>query len=127
MMIQRLPDAELAIMQAIWKFGGEVTSAQIMMQLEGKKEWATTTVLNFLARLVDRDFLSVRREGKVNIYKPIIDEESYLAAESMSFLQRLHGNSLTSLVTSLYGGKAISQGDLNELQNFINQKAGEGK
>jgi len=125
MAISRLPDAELEIMKVIWASGSEVTSAQIAAGLEGKKNWAATTILNFLARLVDREFLAVRRVGKTNMYAPLVDEGAYLEAESKSFLERLHGNSFKSLVASLYGGKEISQDDLAELKAFINEKGGE--
>ena len=121
----RLPDSELAIMKIIWQHDGEITSAQIIQELTGKKEWAVTTVLNFLARLVDRKFISVRRSGKMNIYKCIVQEDVYLKSESKSFLERLHGNSLTGLIASLYDGKAISRNDLDELQQFINERSGD--
>ena len=121
----RLPDSELFIMKIIWGQGGEATSADIMKELDGKKKWATTTLLNFLARLADKGFLSVRKSGKVNIYTSIVDEERYLEKESKSFLKRLHGNSLTGLVASLYNGEAISPDDLAELRQFIDEKAGE--
>jgi len=125
MEIPKLPDAELEIMKIIWHQGTEATSAQIMEGLEGQKEWAVTTVLNFLARLVDRGFLKVERKGKINIYTVIIDENAYLEIESKSFLERLHGSSLKSLVVSLYDGKAISKSDLAELKSFIEEKAGD--
>jgi len=125
MAIPRLPDAELDIMKIIWTSDGETTSAYIMEKLEGKKDWAVTTVLNFLARLVDRGFLTSRRSGKTNIYTPVIGETEYLESESKSFLERLHGNSITSLVVSLYGGKAISNEDLEELRRYIDEKAGD--
>ena len=121
----RLPDAELEIMKIIWRYDGEVTSAQIVQALAGKRDWAVTTVLNFLARLVEREFISVRRNGKSNIYKCIVKENDYLKSESKSFLERLHGNSLTGLIASLYDGKAISRNDLEELQHFINTRSDE--
>jgi predicted transcriptional regulator len=130
-MMNRLPDAELAIMKIIWAYSNKtdknagITSAQISQKLEGKKDWAATTVLNFLSRLADRGFLNVHKSGKTNIYTPIIDENAYLQLESKSFLERLHGNSFTSLVTALYNGKTISEDDLAELKNFINEKANE--
>ncbi|MCL1820986.1 MAG: BlaI/MecI/CopY family transcriptional regulator [Oscillospiraceae bacterium] len=120
---QRLPDAELEIMKIIWRNGEGTTSAYIMEKLEGKKEWAVTTVLNFLARLADRGFVTVSKNGKTNIYSPIIEEEEYLKTESKSFLERLHGNSVKSLVASLYGGNAISNDDLEELKRYIDEKA----
>ena len=125
MVRSRLPDAELEIMKIIWECGGNATSAHISQKLEGKKDWAVTTVLNFLARLVDRGFLTVHRSGKVNIYTPAVAEKEYLESESKSFLKRLHGNSLKSLVAALYSGKAISKDDLEELKRYIDEKAGD--
>lgn len=121
--IPRLPDAELEIMKIIWESNGECTSAYIFEKLQGKKDWVLTTILNFLARLTDRGFLTTRKVGKANIYKPIIDEAAYLESESISFLERLHGNSFKSLVSALYSGNAISQEDLQELQHYIDEKA----
>jgi len=126
MAVKRLPDAELEIMKIIWHTQGEVASAQILDALEGKRDWAVTTVLNFLSRLVERGFLKVRRSGKINMYMPIIDEDTYLEVESKSFLERLHGNSFKSLVASLYGGRGVSKDDLAELKSFIDERAGEG-
>jgi len=121
----RLPDAELFIMKIVWLTGNETTSAQIMEALKGKKDWAIPTVLNFLARLVNRGFLTVRRSGKINIYSPIIGEGEYLECESKAFLERLHGNSLKSLMASLYSGNAISQNDFDELKRYIDEMAGD--
>jgi len=125
MAISRLPDAELEIMKIIWKCGGSATSFQISQELEGKREWAVTTVLNFLARMVDRGFLTVQRNGKVNTYISIVDEQDYLEIESRSFLERLHGNSLKSLIAALYSGETISRDDAEELKRFIDEKAAE--
>ena len=127
MTIPRLPDSELEIMKIIWRYGGETTSAQIAEALEGKKDWAVATVLNFLSRLVSRGFLTVHRSGKINIYTPIINEDVYLESESKSFLERLHGNSLKSFVASLYSGNVISESDLEELKSYIEEKAGDKK
>lgn len=123
--IPRLPDAELEIMKIIWESGGDCTSAYILEKLHGKKDWVLTTVLNFLTRLTDRGFLTIRKIGKANLYTPAINEAAYLESESRFFLERLHGNSLTSLVSALYSGNAISREDLQDLQSYIEEKAKE--
>jgi hypothetical protein len=79
-------------------------------------------LLNFLARLADRGFISVTRCGKSNLYAPLVNERDYLQRESKSFLERMHGNSLKSLVAALYGGEAISEDDLAELKGFIDER-----
>lgn len=120
--IKKLPDAELELMKIIWEAKEGVTSFYMMEKLKGIKTWSNTTVLNFLARLVERGFLKSERVGKSNVYTALIEEVDYLENESKSFLQRLHGNSMKSLIASLYNSKAISGEDLKELQNFIEEK-----
>lgn len=97
-----------------------------MEKLDGVKSWTITTVLNFLSRLVDRGFLSCKREGRINIYTPTINEKDYLESESKSFFEKLHGNSLTSLMNSLLESKSISENDLQDLKKFIDETAQRG-
>lgn len=123
--IKKLPDAELELMKIIWEAKEGVTSSYMMEKLKGIKTWSNTTVLNFLARLVERGFLKSERVGKSNVYTALIEEVDYLENESKSFLQRLHGNSMKSLIAALYNSKAISDEDLKELQNFIEEKVKE--
>ena len=125
-MLKRLPDSELEIMMIIWEAKEPVTSAFVSEKLKYKKEWKITSVLTFLARLVDKGFLSSTREGKVNIYIPLIDEQEYLENESKTILEKLYGNSLTNFVTALYKSKAISEEDITELRLFID-KASKGE
>ncbi|QHQ61914.1 BlaI/MecI/CopY family transcriptional regulator [Anaerocolumna sedimenticola] len=125
-MIKRLPDSELEIMMIIWEAKEPVTSAFVSEKLKYKKVWKITSVLTFLARLVDKGFLSSTREGKVNIYSPLIGEQEYLESESKSILEKLYGNSLTNFVNALYNSKAISEEDITELRQFID-KASKGE
>lgn len=120
---KKLPDTELEIMMLIWHAKGPVTSAYLMEQLKGRKTWVLPTLLSFLSRLCDKGFLSVRREGKANVYTPIVDEESYRENESRSFLERLCGNSLKTFVSSLYNGRAIDDDDLKELHDYIEEQS----
>ena len=119
--IKRLPDSELEIMMFIWEAKEPVSSAYLMEKLEGERNWATTTVLNFLARLVERGFLTVEKQGRINIYTPLILEKNYIETESRSFLERLHKSSLKSFVAALYDGNTISSKDAEELKNYIDE------
>lgn len=124
--IKKLPDSELEIMLIIWEAGKPVNTAYICDRLKDKKEWKTTSVLTFLSRLVDKGFLSSRREGKTNVYSIEIGEQEYLERESKTFLRKLYGNSITAFVSSLYDSNAIGEDDLRELRVFIDNQAKKG-
>lgn len=121
MELQKLPEAELEIMMIIWEAQESVNSDYIMEKLKGIKEWKRTTLLNLLTRLCDRGYLMCKKEGKINIYTPLVKEKDYLDNASKSFFEKLHKNSLTSLIASLYDSKSVSKSDLEELEKFIKE------
>jgi BlaI family transcriptional regulator, penicillinase repressor len=124
--IRRLPDSELEIMKIVWDAGGCATSAQVLEQLKDKRSWKTTSVLTFLSRLAEKGFLTVEREGKINRYTALVHEQDYLEKESKSILEKLYGNSLTTLVASLYDSKSVNAEDLQALCLYIEEKTKEG-
>lgn len=117
--IQKIPDSELEIMMIIWETDEKVTSEYIMDRLN--RTWVKSTVLNFLTRLCDRGFLKYHKEGRFNIYESLVKKEDYLQRESKSFLKKMHHNSITSLIATLYDGNSISKDDLEELKKFIKE------
>lgn len=121
MELSKLPEAELEIMMIIWEADGRVNSDYIMEKLKGIKGWKRTTLLNLLSRLCDRGYLECKKEGKINFYMPIVKEKDYLDNASRSFFEKLHKNSLTSLIASLYDSKSVSKEDLEELEKFIRE------
>lgn len=123
--LKRLPDAELAVMQTLWKANGEMTSAQVQQELWEKYGWKTTSVLTFLSRLAEKGFVISRREGKANRYWARIQEKEYLKSESVSFVQRLYAGSIKNLVASLTDAGAVTQQDLEELRAFLDKQEGE--
>lgn len=117
--LERLPDAELEVMQALWRVEDyPASTADLMPTLAGKR-WQTATLLKLLSRLEERGFVRREKEGRGNRYTPLVAREDYLAVESRSFLQRLHGGSLPSLMAALMDSKAISEQDLAELEEIL--------
>ena len=57
MSLQRLPDAELEVMQALWgQKAYPVSSGELMAGLSGR-HWQTATLLKLLSRLEERGFV----------------------------------------------------------------------
>ena len=120
---KKIPDSELEIMMVIWDAADSgtrsVTSDYIMERLH--KSWVKTTLLNLLTRLVKRGFLSCEKDGRLNIYSPLVERGDYVRDESRSFLQKLHHGSLKSLVASLYDGEKIPNEDIEEFERLIRE------
>jgi predicted transcriptional regulator len=124
---KRLGDAELDIMMVLWSSTQPVTSGYILEQLKEKRSWALSTLMTSLARLSDKEYIYCDRTTRSNLYSPIITENEYKARESKTFLARLYGNSLQSLVTNLYSNKVIDQADIKELQKYLKELEEENK
>lgn len=116
---KRLPDAELAVMQAIWEVGGEVSRGRSRRGALASHGWSANTVNTYLIRLCEKGFLSSRREGRNNLYTPLVSKDRYLEFESRSVLKRLYGGSLGSFVAALNAEKPLEQSEIDELRQFL--------
>src|SRR5690554_3609339 len=101
-------------MLVVWKAEKPLSSSFILEQLKGKREWALSTLMTVLSRLVDKGFLICEKEGRSNKYRAAITEAEYKQSEGRTILKNLFGNSIQDMVMSLYNGKAIDQKDLVE-------------
>lgn len=119
--ISRLPDSELDIMLVLWKYEPPMSRSEIERVVNEKKALAPTTILSLLTRLEKKNFVSVTKQGKINLYTPLISQEEYQQNESKSVLEKLYGNSLKRFVASLYQGKKMDEDDIKELHDFLEE------
>ena len=75
--IKRLPESELEIMQIIWKEEAPVSRMTIEHALQERHPLAPTTILTLLTRLCEKGFLSLKKEGRPNLYEPLVTEREY--------------------------------------------------
>ena len=118
---QRLPESELDIMLVLWNHTPPMNRMEIEKVINTKKSLAPTTILSLLARLEAKNFLEVTKQGKMNLYTPLVSQSDYQAHESQSVLEKLYGNSLKKFVTSLYQGKKVSSEEIQDLSDFLKE------
>ena len=116
--LTHLPDAELEATQAPWALDHyPAHTADIAQGLS--RDWKAPTLIKLLSRLEERGFVEGRKEGRANVYTPVVQREDYLAAESRSFLNRLHGGSLSSLVAALAPETKLTAEDVKALEALL--------
>ena len=118
---QRLPESELDIMLVLWNHTPPMNRMEIEIVINTKKSLAPTTILSLLARLEAKNFVEVTKQGKMNLYTPLVSQSDYQAHESQSVLEKLYGNSLKKFVTSLYQGKKVSPEEIQDLSDFLKE------
>ncbi len=119
--LKNLGEAELEIMQVIWKANTPVNSNFILKELQDRRNWKLSTLMTSLSRLVDKGFISCDRSIGVNLYTFIVSENDYKAKESKNFLEKLYDNSVRNLVATLYSNKAIKESDMEELRKYLDE------
>ena len=118
--IRRLPDAELAVMQAIWACAPPVSRADINEILQNTHPMALTTLLTVLTRLSEKGFVRIQKEGRSARYLPLVAREDYLAQQSRRFLQTVCGGSLPAFATALCGG-GLTKEELAQLRALLEE------
>lgn len=120
--MKRLPDSELEIMMIIWDLNKPVTRVEIEERLSGERKLSPTTILSFLSRLQEKEFLKVQKSGKNNVYLALIEREDYMRTESRNILKRLYQNSAKNFLAALYDGDSLTEEELEELEDYISKK-----
>ena len=116
--MKRLPESELEIMQIVWKKPAPVSRMTIEVDLEKSHSLAPTTILTLLTRLCEKGYLSLEKDGRTNLYSPLVSERDYLASESRSFLDRLFDGSVANFATALCDS-GITKEELEELRQLL--------
>ena len=115
---KRLPDAEFNVMKVIWNLVPPITTNKITNKL-ADNTWKPQTLLTVLKRLSEKGFLNIIKDGKEHQYEVLIKEDEYLEIETGSFLKRY---AIGALVKTLYSEGDLTEDDINELRDILEQK-----
>ena len=124
--MRRLPDTELEVMKALWELEGRPAARAELEERLRDRGWATNTFNTYLSRLTEKGFVSCEKRGKTNYYTPQVRQADYLAFESGAVLNKVFGSSLKSFVASLARGGKLERGELDELQQYLDEMKRDG-
>ncbi len=119
--LKKLGEAELEIMQVIWDSKNPVTSNYILKELQGRRQWQLSTLMTSLTRLAGKGFISCDRSTGINLYTSVISENEYKAGASKHFLEKMYNNSIQNMIATLYSNRAIKNSDIEELRRFLDK------
>lgn len=122
----QLAELQLAIMQVLWD-KDEATVAEVRESLKPDRDLAHTTVGTMLSKLEASGHVSHRVEGRVNVYRPLIEREQVNRSMVTDLAQRLFRGDVTDLMCHLLDGCEISREELSRLAQLIEDKERELK
>jgi len=110
-----------AVIEVVWELG-EATVRQVWQRLCRRKELAYTTVLTAMQRLERAGWLKHRVDGRKHIYLPTRTRAQAGAGSVRKFVQRMFDGNALVLFRQLVEEGELSDEELRELQQMINQK-----
>ena len=116
--IRRLPDAELEVMQAVWRFEPPVPRAAVEQAVGETRPMAQTTLLTLLSRLAEKGFLRAEKQGRGSVYTPLVSRSDYQAAQSKRFVETLFGGSMSAFASALCDS-GLTREELDELRRLL--------
>ncbi len=123
MTIPALPNAELAVMELLWR-DGQVTSRQIIDQLyPDTPKPQHGTVQRLLQRLAAKGFVVRDRSLGISVFSPAISRDAYASAQLESLANRLTQGSLAPMITRLVAENKLSHAEIERLRRILEEEA----
>lgn len=113
-----LTDAELRLMEVVWKMG-KATVSDVVEGVTGDVPLAYSTVLTTLRILENKGFLIHTKEGRAFVYKPAVERETARDSAISHLLRRFFDDSPELLLLNLLDGKTIGAEELARLRKRI--------
>ena len=120
--MKKLPESEQESMMIVWEYAEPVSRFQIEEKLNVEKNIAPSTILTLLTRLEKKGFIQKVRNGKSNLYVPLVEKENYIRTVGKNMLDKLFQGSLAKFASSLYDGEKLSSKEVKQLQEFIDRQ-----
>jgi BlaI family penicillinase repressor len=122
----KISNAEWEVLNIVWERGA-ATAPEVYESLSKQTGWHQKTVNTFLTRLAAKGILTIRREGKSNLYKPKLSREQCVRRESESFLQRVFRGASGPLLAHFCEQAELSDDEIAELQKLLQQRTRKGR
>ena len=117
-----ISNAEMKVMNHIWKTGAMITVPEMLAILnEEGEEWTYPTVATFLRRLEAKGILGVTKKGNKLCYFPLVSKEQYETKEAEGLVESKFGGSLKNFLVAFRGSDKISKKDMNDLKAWLDE------
>jgi predicted transcriptional regulator len=107
-------------MEALWK-QSPLTAEEIAAQVAADHEWTEATVRTLINRLLKKNAISAKRDGRRYLYRPITKRADWVHEESQGLIDRLFEGRLAPLVTHFSERRKLSASDIADLKRLIRE------
>ncbi|WP_247917446.1 CopY/TcrY family copper transport repressor [Streptococcus oralis] len=117
----QISDAEWQVMKIVW-MQGEQTSSDLIKVLAERFDWSKSTIQTLLARLVEKECLTRKKEGKFFVYSALLtlDQSRDLLVQDIK--DKVCSRRIKNLLADLIVECDFTLADLEDLEAVISEK-----
>lgn len=118
-----LSDSELFVMKVIWR-SDESLSLQDIAERVNRfygKNWKPQTVSVFLGRIVKKNLLVSKRQGRQFYYYPTISEEEYRKKETVKCVDTLGDGKADVFFAALSQARNLTEEEKEKIRGILNE------
>ncbi len=117
-MAERISDAEHAVMEVLWD-EAPLTAQDVAERVDPARDWSVNTVKTLLGRLLAKEAIGFKEDGRRYLYRPLVKRDDYVTGESRRLIDRLFGGKLTPLVAHLAERDELTRADIAEIEALL--------
>lgn len=121
-----LTEAEWEIIQVVWEHEPCAAPA-VQEELAARKKWTYSTVKTLMDRMVGKGLLATERIRNLILYRAAITQQQAQRGELLRTVKRAFGGAFTPMMQFMLDSDALSQQELDKLQNMLQKKRRQGK
>jgi BlaI family penicillinase repressor len=115
--------AEWDVMCVLWDAGASArTAAEVVAALADRRAWSPRTVKTLLGRLAKKRAVAFEPRGREYLYRPAVDRDAVVRAESRSFLARAFGGSVGPMLVQFVKQADLSPAEIEQLRQALDEK-----
>lgn len=117
---QKLTVAEKDLMEIIWQ--KKAAFMKDIMEEYPEPKPATTTIATLLKRMQNKDLIGYKTYGNSREYFPKVSKEVYFKEEMTSMIDKFFNSSASQFASFFTSNTKMSQSELKQLRDLIDQK-----
>ena len=119
--IPNISESEWEVMTVLWK-EAPLTANDVISALQKRTDWKSKTIRTLLDRLVKKEVVGVNKEQRVYTFFPLYGQDECQRAEAESFIKRIYGGTLKSMLVQFIQEDNLSEEDIQELRSILDPK-----
>ncbi|MDF1508484.1 penicillinase repressor BlaI [Robertmurraya sp. DFI.2.37] len=119
--IPNISESEWEVMNILWH-KSPLTANEVIASLQETTDWKPKTIRTLLDRLVHKNVVGVNRNQKVYTFYPLYSQDECQRAETESFVKRIYGGAVKSMLVQFIEEESLTDDDIKELRKILDEK-----